>query len=340
MRSISSGKLTGSRCQLRGSLMKDAGLARELRGSRGLVARGWRPHEDFVRGWCNSGLTPKRANIDWEAFRASQREPAAEQPCALARRDRAARGLARAEDVDGGCQLRERSGRRCRHQGRAEKERAVTVRGGLRGRRRLTSLFSPVLPSRLSSPPAKLRKPSLVQRRGRGCIEIDFARAGPPEAGRQVVSAMSRHGGDPRMQLVPMVVEQTNRGERAYDIFSRLLKDSIVFIGTPIDDTVANLVIAQMLFLEAEGPEKDILSTSTARRVDNPGWPSTTRCSSSAPTYRPMPGQAASMAEVLLAEHEGQEFFAAELAHRHPPALLQGLGGQATESTCAREILG
>ena len=60
-------------------------------------------------------------------------------------------------------------------------------------------------------------------------------------------------------QLVPMVVEQTNRGERAYDIFSRLLKDSIVFIGTPIDDGVANLVIAQMLFLEAEDPDKDIM---------------------------------------------------------------------------------
>ena len=57
-----------------------------------------------------------------------------------------------------------------------------------------------------------------------------------------------------RMQLIPMVVEQTNRGERAYDIFSRLLKDSIIFVGTPIDDNVANLVIAQMLFLEAEDP--------------------------------------------------------------------------------------
>src|ERR1043165_7492702 len=62
-----------------------------------------------------------------------------------------------------------------------------------------------------------------------------------------------------RSQLIPMVVEATNRGERAYDIFSRLLKDSIVFIGTQIDDNVANLVIAQMLFLEAEDPERDIL---------------------------------------------------------------------------------
>ena len=58
--------------------------------------------------------------------------------------------------------------------------------------------------------------------------------------------------------LIPMVVEQTGRGERAYDIFSRLLKDRIIFIGTPIDDQVASLVIAQMLFLEAEDPEKDI----------------------------------------------------------------------------------
>jgi ATP-dependent Clp protease protease subunit len=60
--------------------------------------------------------------------------------------------------------------------------------------------------------------------------------------------------------LVPMVVEQTGRGERAYDIFSRLLKDRIIFIGTPIDDNVANLVVAQMLFLEAEDPDKDIFA--------------------------------------------------------------------------------
>jgi ATP-dependent Clp protease protease subunit len=58
--------------------------------------------------------------------------------------------------------------------------------------------------------------------------------------------------------LVPMVVEQTSRGERAYDIYSRLLKENIIFLGTPIDDQVANLIIAQLLFLEAEDPEKDI----------------------------------------------------------------------------------
>ena len=60
------------------------------------------------------------------------------------------------------------------------------------------------------------------------------------------------------MALVPMVVEQTSRGERAFDIYSRLLKDSIIFIGTPIDDNIANLIVAQLLFLEAEDPERDI----------------------------------------------------------------------------------
>src|SRR6059036_2246142 len=62
----------------------------------------------------------------------------------------------------------------------------------------------------------------------------------------------------PNMTLIPMVVEQTNRGERAYDIYSRLLKDNIIFLGTPIDDNVANVVTAQLLFLEAEDPDKDI----------------------------------------------------------------------------------
>ena len=60
------------------------------------------------------------------------------------------------------------------------------------------------------------------------------------------------------MNFVPMVVEQSNRGERAYDIWSRLLKDRIVFLGGPIDDNVANLIIAQLLFLESEDPDKDI----------------------------------------------------------------------------------
>ena len=70
----------------------------------------------------------------------------------------------------------------------------------------------------------------------------------------------------PRMNLVPMVVEQTNRGERAYDIYSRLLKERIVFISGPIDDVTASLVNAQLLFLEAENPQKDI-----AMYINSPG---------------------------------------------------------------------
>jgi hypothetical protein len=76
-----------------------------------------------------------------------------------------------------------------------------------------------------------------------------------------VVSVSWLRRGDRVMQnsvLVPMVVEQTSRGERAFDIYSRLLKENIIFLGTPIDDNVANLIIAQMLFLAAEDPEKDI----------------------------------------------------------------------------------
>ena len=86
--------------------------------------------------------------------------------------------------------------------------------------------------------------------------------------------------------LVPMVVEQTSRGERAYDIYSRLLKDNIIFLGTPVDDSIANLVTAQLLFLEAEDPEKDISLyinspggsiTAGLCWVPVPGWESSVR---------------------------------------------------------------
>jgi len=105
------------------------------------------------------------------------------------------------------------------------------------------------------------------------------------------------------MSLIPIVVEQTGRGERAYDIYSRLLKDRIIFIGTPIDDTVSNLVIAQLLFLEAEAPDKDV-----HLYINSPGG----LISSGLAIYDTMQyikpdvrttcmGQAASMAAVLLA---------------------------------------
>jgi len=102
---------------------------------------------------------------------------------------------------------------------------------------------------------------------------------------------------------VPMVVEQTNRGERGYDIYSRLLKDNVIFMGTPIDDYVSNLVIAQMLFLEAENPEKDV-----TLYINSPGGSVTAGLAIYDTMQYIKPdvatyciGQAASMAAVLLA---------------------------------------
>ena len=147
----------------------------------------------------------------------------------------------------------------------------------------------------------------------------------------------------PHSQLVPMVVEQTNRGERAYDIFSRLLKDSIIFIGTPIDDNVANLVIAQMLFLEAEDPERDILLY-----LNSPGGSITAGLA----IYDTMQfikpdvatyciGQAASMGAVLLsAGAKGKRFSLPNARILIHQPMMSGLGGQASDIDIhAREIL-
>ena len=146
-----------------------------------------------------------------------------------------------------------------------------------------------------------------------------------------------------RSQLIPMVVEQTNRGERAYDIFSRLLKDSIIFIGTPIDDQIANLVIAQMLFLEAEDPERDIMLY-----INSPGGSITAGLA----IYDTMQfikpdvqticiGQCASMAAVLLAAGAKNKRFALPNSRIliHQP-WMSGLQGQATDIDIhAKEIL-
>jgi len=146
-----------------------------------------------------------------------------------------------------------------------------------------------------------------------------------------------------RNTLIPMVVEQTNRGERAYDIYSRLLKDSIIFIGTPIDDNVANLVTAQLLFLEAEDPERDI-----SLYINSPGGSITAGLA----VYDTIQfirndvtticvGQAASMAAVLLAAGTTKKRFA--LPHSrvliHQP-WMGGIQGQATDIEIhAKEIL-
>ena len=148
---------------------------------------------------------------------------------------------------------------------------------------------------------------------------------------------------DLRNQLIPMVVEQTNRGERAYDIYSRLLKDAIIFIGMPIEDEIANVVIAQMLFLEGEDPDRDIVLY-----INSPGG----SISAGLAIYDTMQfikpavqtvciGQAASMAAMLLAAGTPGKRFSLPNSRIviHQP-LMSGLAGQATDIDIhAREII-
>lgn len=136
--------------------------------------------------------------------------------------------------------------------------------------------------------------------------------------------------------LVPMVIEQTNRGERSYDIYSRLLKDRIIFLGGPIDDDVANLVVAQLLFLEAEDPEKDIFIY-----INSPGG----SISAGMAIYDTMQyirpdvhticvGLAASMGAFLLASGAKGKRSAlpnSEILIHQPLIAGQGISGQATE---------
>lgn len=144
------------------------------------------------------------------------------------------------------------------------------------------------------------------------------------------------------MTLIPIVIEQTGRGERAYDIYSRLLKERIVFVGTPIDDTVANLVIAQMLFLESEDPDKDIhLYLNSPGGVVTSGLAIYDTMQYIKPKVSTLcMGQAASMGALLLtAGEQGKRY-----ALPHSRILLhQPLGafqGQATDIEIhAKEIL-
>jgi len=136
------------------------------------------------------------------------------------------------------------------------------------------------------------------------------------------------------MVLVPMVIEQTSRGERAYDIYSRLLKDSIIFLGQPVDDTIANLIIAQMLFLESENAEKDI-----AFYINSPGGSITAGLA----IYDTMQyvkndvsticvGQAASMAAVLMAAGaRGKRYSLPNSRFLIHQPLGYGLQGQAAD---------
>jgi ATP-dependent Clp protease protease subunit len=142
--------------------------------------------------------------------------------------------------------------------------------------------------------------------------------------------------------LVPIVIEQTGRGERAYDIYSRLLRDRIVLLGTPINDDISNLVVAQLLFLESEDPEKDIFLY-----INSPGGSVTSGLAiyDTMQYIRPevstlCVGQAASMAAWLLAAGAPKKRFALPHARIMIHQPLGGVQGQATDIDIqAREIL-
>jgi ATP-dependent Clp protease, protease subunit len=142
--------------------------------------------------------------------------------------------------------------------------------------------------------------------------------------------------------LIPIVIEQTSRGERAYDIYSRLLKDRIIFLGTPVDDAIANLVIAQMLFLESEDPDKDIFLY-----INSPGGVVTAGLAIYDTMQYIKPdvcticlGQAASMGALLLAAGAPGKRFALPHSRILIHQLLGGVQGQATDIDIhAREIL-
>ncbi len=144
------------------------------------------------------------------------------------------------------------------------------------------------------------------------------------------------------MNLVPIVIEQTGRGERAYDIYSRLLKDRIVLLGSPIDDTIANLIIAQLLFLEFQDPDKEIHFY-----INSPGGVVTagmaiydTMQYIKAPVCTYCVGQAASMGALLLAAGTPGRRYALPHARILIHQPLGGFQGQATEVEIqAREIL-
>ena len=174
-----------------------------------------------------------------------------------------------------------------------------------------------MMPAVVQAPPASLQRRGEVSRR---------------------VNVKEEH-----MALVPMVVEQTSRGERAYDIYSRLLRDNIIFLGTPVDDTIANLVIAQLLFLEAEDPEKDV-----SVYINSPGGSITAGMAiyDTMQFIRPdvvtiCIGQAASMAALLLSAGAPGKRYALPNSRIliHQPSM-GGLSGQATDIDIhAREIL-
>lgn len=142
--------------------------------------------------------------------------------------------------------------------------------------------------------------------------------------------------------LIPYVIEQTNRGERSYDIYSRLLKDRIIFLGTPVDDQVANVIIAQLLFLESDDPDKEV-----NLYINSPGGSVSAglgiydamqhiKC----PVNTTVVGLAASMGALLLAAGTGKRYALPNSRIMIHQPLLHGVGGQVTDiEITAREAL-
>jgi ATP-dependent Clp protease protease subunit len=142
--------------------------------------------------------------------------------------------------------------------------------------------------------------------------------------------------------LIPYVIEQTARGERSYDIYSRLLKDRIIFLGTPVDDTVANVIIAQLLFLESDDPDKEV-----NLYINSPGGSVSAglgiydaiqhiKC----PVNTTVVGLAASMGALLLACGTGKRYALPNSRIMIHQPLLQGVGGQVTDiEITAREAI-
>ena len=287
--------------------------------------------EEFARRLIEQQVDPRKAGIDWNEFRSAQRDAAAESVKAMVALDE----IARREPVVVGdedlaqeiARFAERSGRTPEAvRAQLEKDNGVTrLRGGLR-REKTVDLLLANAASRWLTGDSHPGEPG-------------HSDGTPSERDR----IMTRDSGETRAQLVPMVVEQTARGERAYDIYSRLLKDNIIFIGTPIDDQIANLAIAQMLFLEAEDPEKDILLY-----INSPGGSITAGLAiyDTMQFIRPdvqtyCLGQAASMGALLLAGGAKGKRFSLPNSRIviHQP-LMQGLAGQATDiDIAARELL-
>ena len=304
--------------EVRGELMKQLAARVPFELPASLVEREIdRRLEEFARRLMEQNVDPRQAGIDWNAFRESQREAAREAVASALVLDE----IARREQLDGDRRRRSRRRSAATPSGPAGRRR----RCGRRSRRKAGL-------SRVYSGLRREKAIDFVMARATIAGERKSPLASPhfPTPIQRPILTMRHQLPDPRMQLVPMVVEQTNRGERAYDIFSRLLKDSIIFIGTPIDDGIANLVIAQMLFLEAEDPDKDILLY-----INSPGGSITAGLA----IYDTMQfikpdvqticiGQAASMAAVLLAAGAKGKRFSLPNSRIviHQP-LMSGLGG-------------